>query len=141
VTRRPTTVSSTTMSSSTTTSHPCSTLTCRHGARCVLEDGTAQCRCPPPSDCTTPPQHQSRPGPVCGSDHNDYSSECEMLAASCTQQRHIHKLYDGYCGTYSSQCFVLISTIFLSITYVNCLQLLNSSLAMPMLVYVLLANH
>jgi len=89
--RRTTTATTTT----TTTVDPCLRVTCRHGARCVMEDGAARCRCPP-SRCST---HVA--APVCGTDHTDYTSHCEMRAASCRQQRHIGKLYDGHCGNYS----------------------------------------
>jgi len=75
---------------------PCATLRCHHGATCVVHDGTPRCRCPP-SHCSSSSLND---GPVCGTDHRDYSSECEMIAASCRQQTHIGKLYDGYCGSY-----------------------------------------
>jgi len=92
-----TTTTTTTTTMMTTTSQvrdPCSTLTCRHGARCVVEHGTPRCRCQP-SDCSSSSLND---GPVCGSDRRDYSSECEMKSVSCRQQKHIGKLYDGFCG-------------------------------------------
>ena len=128
-----TTVTSTTTMTSTTTSQqvrdPCATLTCRHGAVCLIEDETPHCRCPP-SRCTSSAGLDD--GPVCGTDRQDYSSECEMIAARCRQQKHIRKLYDGYCGTYRPKGAITSKTkhtIKLKTSPARLAQLLQSLLA------------
>jgi len=109
--RRTTTTTTTTRRPLTSTAHArdaCARLRCRHGAQCVVDASDAQsvprCRCPA-THCSTA-QHR----PVCASDHRDYTSECQMRAASCRLQKHIHKLYDGYCGTWAHVYLCVLSS-------------------------------
>lgn len=88
----------------TTTSKPidpCSLVSCSHGAVCVSDDGiTVRCQCP-----TVHCSDADRQTIVCGSDGNEYGSNCEMKAASCREQRHIAKKYDGHCDScHGKQC-------------------------------------
>ncbi|XP_044740905.1 agrin-like isoform X2 [Chrysoperla carnea] len=75
---------------------PCSDHQCQWGGQCVEINGIAQCECP---ICSTEFQ------PVCGSDSNSYTNECELRHEACVHRRTIRVLYDGPCnGCKNKKC-------------------------------------
>lgn len=72
---------------------PCSSTSCRFGARCRFEKGYPECVCPLESDC--PRQDK----PVCGTDGQNYPNECVLKARACLMRKDVEAEYDGHCGT------------------------------------------
>lgn len=72
---------------------PCSSTSCRFGARCGFEKGYPECVCPLESDC--PRQDK----PVCGTDGQNYPNECVLKARACLMRKDVEAEYDGHCGT------------------------------------------
>ncbi|XP_053339274.1 agrin [Clarias gariepinus] len=75
---------------------PCLKKTCEFGSSCVVENGEAVCEC-----LDTCPQISD---PVCGSDGQTYSSQCQMNAISCTLQKHIQIKHKGPCDKACTNC-------------------------------------
>uniref|UniRef100_A0A8C3LAK7 Agrin n=1 Tax=Chrysolophus pictus TaxID=9089 RepID=A0A8C3LAK7_CHRPC len=65
---------------------------CQFGAICEAETG----RCVCPTECVPSSQ------PVCGTDGNTYSSECELHVRACTQQKNILVAAQGDCKSCGS---------------------------------------
>lgn len=65
-------------------------MTCNFGASCVVEGAVASCLCP--EICL------ESYNPVCGSDGVDYSNECDLNAAACSQQKSVTVVFQGLCG-------------------------------------------
>ncbi|NWZ86949.1 AGRIN protein, partial [Poecile atricapillus] len=65
---------------------------CQFGAICEAETG----RCVCPTECVPSAQ------PVCGTDGNTYSSECELHVRACTQQKTILVAAQGHCQSCGS---------------------------------------
>lgn len=69
---------------------PCLKTTCEFGGSCVVKNGEAVCECL--DTCL------QASDPVCGSDGQTYTSQCQMNAISCTLQKHIQIKHKGPCG-------------------------------------------
>lgn len=74
---------------------PCSEHECADGGICQLNEVRAPvCRCGPPCDLV------ARPGSaVCGSDYNDYVSECALRRESCRTKQELSIVYRGECAS------------------------------------------
>ena len=70
----------------------CSEIVCHHGATCQVKNGMATCICP--TQC--PPASAVQPA-VCGTDGQQYGSECQLRMFACRRQVPIMKAYDGPC--------------------------------------------
>uniref|UniRef100_A0A8C9VEY1 Agrin n=1 Tax=Scleropages formosus TaxID=113540 RepID=A0A8C9VEY1_SCLFO len=71
---------------------PCGEVTCSYGSTCVLSSDGQSAKCMCPVSCEGQPRHV-----VCGSDGNDYPSECELNKQACAKQTNIRKQYQGPC--------------------------------------------
>ncbi|XP_071802061.1 sushi, von Willebrand factor type A, EGF and pentraxin domain-containing protein 1-like [Asterias amurensis] len=82
---------------------PCNGFECRLGWKCVVVDGQPECNgCMTENDCN----FQYSIGTVCGSDANDYISECILGVTACiNQDLALQKVYDGKCAQ-GSLCFL-----------------------------------
>lgn len=69
-------------------SDPCRSMSCHSGAKCVVIDGQAECRCA--RSC-------QRKKPICGNDGKDYLSICHLEKHSCENQLNITVKYHGKC--------------------------------------------
>ncbi|KAG5838800.1 hypothetical protein ANANG_G00227450 [Anguilla anguilla] len=72
---------------------PCSEVTCSYGSTCVQASDGQSARCVCPQSCEGRPEQV-----VCGSDGQDYRSECELHKSACDLQRNVHKQHPGPCG-------------------------------------------
>ena len=72
---------------------PCSSISCRYGARCRFTRGYPECTCPVESECPVDVK------PVCGSDGRNYPNACVMMARACLMRKDVTVAYDGICGT------------------------------------------
>lgn len=72
-----------------TVSDPCRSMSCHAGAKCVVIDGQAECRCA--RSC-------QRRKPICGSDGKEYPSICHLEKFACENQLNITVKYNGKCG-------------------------------------------
>uniref|UniRef100_A0A8C7YB63 Kazal-like domain-containing protein n=1 Tax=Oryzias sinensis TaxID=183150 RepID=A0A8C7YB63_9TELE len=105
---------------------PCAEVTCSYGSTCVQSsDGlAAKCMCPLGCD--------GKAGEtVCGSDGNDYRSECELHQHACKNQKNIRLQHPGPCGESTldrgscSKC----SSFFISVSITSkneCIQTSNN---------------
>ena len=75
---------------------PCSSTSCKYGARCSFTRGYPECKCPTESEC---PVEDS---PVCGSDGRNYPNECVLIARACKMRKEVTVEYQGPCGTVST---------------------------------------
>ncbi|KAJ8371027.1 hypothetical protein SKAU_G00110550 [Synaphobranchus kaupii] len=71
---------------------PCSQVTCSYGSTCVQSSDGLSARCACPQSCEGRAEQV-----VCGSDGQDYRSECELNKRACDLQRNIHKQHQGPC--------------------------------------------
>ncbi|KAL4648416.1 agrin-like isoform X1 [Arapaima gigas] len=71
---------------------PCSEVTCSYGSTCVLSSDGQSAKCVCPVSCEGQAQQV-----VCGSDGNDYTSECELNKHACAKQTNIRKQFSGPC--------------------------------------------
>ena len=72
---------------------PCSSTSCRYGARCGFTRGYPECICPVESECPVDVK------PVCGSDGRNYPNTCVLTARACVMRKDVIAEYDGTCGT------------------------------------------
>ncbi|XP_047536518.1 agrin-like isoform X1 [Vanessa atalanta] len=79
---------------------PCLEHECADGGICQLNEVRAPvCRCGPPCDLVV------RPGSaVCGSDYNDYVSECALRRESCRTKQELSIAYRGECASAQHPC-------------------------------------
>ncbi|XP_047662867.1 agrin isoform X7 [Tachysurus fulvidraco] len=75
---------------------PCLKTTCEFGGSCVVKNGEAVCECL--DTCL------QASDPVCGSDGQTYTSQCQMNAISCTLQKHIQIKHKGPCDKACKNC-------------------------------------
>lgn len=78
---------------------PCSSTSCRYGARCGFTRGYPECICPLESDCPAEDR------PVCGSDAQNYPNICVLTARACLMRKDVIAEYDGPCGMKCSCCW------------------------------------
>ena len=102
---------------------PCTSISCRYGARCRFTRGYPECTCPVESECPVDVK------PVCGSDGRNYPNECVMTARACLMRKDVTAAYSGICGTRILDQYIcyekttLISLLFprhLHISYILC---------------------
>nr|XP_023651627.1 agrin-like isoform X4 [Paramormyrops kingsleyae] len=86
---------------------PCSDVTCSYGSTCVQSSDGQSARCMCPLNCEGHPRRV-----VCGSDGQDYPSECELHKQACDLQRNIRKQQDGHCDPCRNKttCWVELGT-------------------------------
>ena len=72
---------------------PCSSTSCRYGARCGFRRGYPECICPVENDCPIEDK------PVCGTDGRNYPNTCVLTARACLMGKDVIADYDGTCGT------------------------------------------
>ena len=72
---------------------PCSSTSCRYGARCGFRRGYPECICPVENDCPIEDK------PVCGTDGRNYPNTCVLTARACLMRKDVIADYDGTCGT------------------------------------------
>ncbi|GBN68552.1 Agrin, partial [Araneus ventricosus] len=71
--------------------NPCESITCGPFEDCNIDKyGIASCQCQP--SC------ESVMKPVCGSNGQTYSNECELQRNACLMKRHVAVVYKGPCG-------------------------------------------
>ncbi|XP_058265009.1 agrin isoform X4 [Hemibagrus wyckioides] len=75
---------------------PCLKKTCEFGSSCVVKNGEGVCECL--DTCL------QASDPVCGSDGQTYTSQCQMNAISCTLQKHIQIKHKGPCDKACKNC-------------------------------------
>ncbi|XP_053542529.1 agrin isoform X2 [Ictalurus punctatus] len=75
---------------------PCLKKTCEFGSSCVVKNGEAVCECL--DTCL------QASDPVCGSDGQTYTSQCQMNAIGCTLQKHIQIKHKGPCDKACTNC-------------------------------------
>ena len=84
----------------------CSTISCSHGAQCAIDkNGNPGCSCPTNCDEYLPATSSSSNEPICASDHQNYSNECQMKKVACQLKINLTKLYDGMCSIEEQQRF------------------------------------
>ncbi|XP_069039939.1 agrin isoform X5 [Lepisosteus oculatus] len=71
---------------------PCSEVTCSYGSTCVQSSDGQSAKCMCPLSCEQEPLRR-----VCGSDGQDYPSECQLNQHACRLQKNIRKEHDGPC--------------------------------------------
>nr|XP_046252510.1 agrin isoform X4 [Scatophagus argus] len=71
---------------------PCSDVTCSYGSTCVQSSDGLSAKCMCPLGCEGKPNQV-----VCGSDGNDYRSECELHQHACKNQKNIRVQYKDHC--------------------------------------------
>ncbi|MBN3322022.1 AGRIN protein, partial [Atractosteus spatula] len=71
---------------------PCSEVTCSYGSTCIQSSDGQSAKCVCPLSCEQEPQRK-----VCGSDGQDYPSECQLNQHACRLQKNIRKEHDGPC--------------------------------------------
>lgn len=101
---------------------PCLDKACLFGSRCVASaDGhLATCECP-----TSCPNYGDSDDsqPVCGSNGINYKNKCELDREACRLGRNITIRYEGKCGKFQTNQFLLTSNIYLIInTWVSKLK-------------------
>ncbi|KAI5612251.1 agrin isoform X10 [Silurus asotus] len=75
---------------------PCLKKKCDFGSSCVVKNGEAVCECS--ETCL------QASDPVCGSDGQTYTSQCQMNAIGCTLQKHIQIKHKGPCDKACTNC-------------------------------------
>ncbi|KAF4078101.1 hypothetical protein AMELA_G00195500 [Ameiurus melas] len=75
---------------------PCLKKTCDFGSSCVVKNGKAVCECL--DTCL------QASDPVCGSDGQTYTSQCQMNAIGCSLQKHIQIKHKGPCDKACTNC-------------------------------------
>jgi hypothetical protein len=74
----------------------CSSTSCSHGAKCVINDnGLPNCYCP--KNCHEYIHTISSSGPICGSDHQTYETICELNKKACEIQQILTISHLGKC--------------------------------------------
>nr|XP_055044516.1 agrin isoform X4 [Misgurnus anguillicaudatus] len=71
---------------------PCSEMTCSFGSTCIQSSNGLSAKCMCPLSCENVPKLV-----VCGSDGQDYQSECELNMKACTIQKNIRVHHKGRC--------------------------------------------
>lgn len=83
--------------------HSCDDLNCKYGATCHMKNGVPECTC----DFQCDNSEKSR-DIVCGTDNQNYGSECELKLLGCRLGLEIDVAYRGPCrgkGTMRNKIF------------------------------------
>ncbi|XP_061196855.1 agrin-like [Saccostrea echinata] len=76
---------------------PCASVRCYYGSCRIDNRNQPVCDCEP--ECP-----DTGPNPVCGSDGQNYSSECQLRKHSCRSGKLINKIQDGPCAPIPESC-------------------------------------
>ena len=74
----------------------CISIICSHGSKCLLIDNSLP-RCYCPDSCDEYNRTISSNGAVCGSDHQNYETICQLNKRACEIQENLYVAHLGKC--------------------------------------------